>query len=112
MGHRYHRYDSMNEPTIPKIKKAVAEGFQVSVQEIDSRTRRQPIASARHTLYYYARKLLGIKYHELGRKFKVDHSAIVYGVQSIENRLEYDIETRAIIEGLESEYPWLRKDAA
>ena len=36
----------MNQPTIPRIKRAVAEGFQVSVEDIDSRVRRQPIAIA------------------------------------------------------------------
>jgi len=51
----------MNMPTISDIKKAVAYGFDVSVEDIDSRVRKQPIALARQTVYYYTRKLLGLK---------------------------------------------------
>jgi chromosomal replication initiator protein len=98
----------MNMPTIPDIKKAVAYGFNVSVEHIDSRTRKQPIALARQTVYYYTRKLLGLKYEEMENKFDRDHSNIVYGVKAIEDRLEVDIETQAMIHGLESEFPWLR----
>ncbi len=106
------RYDfpAMNNPTIPKIKKAVAEGFQVTVKDIDSRTRRQPIATARQCVYYYARKLLRIKYMDLGKKFNRNHTNIVYAVKTIENLRQYDVETRSLMEGLESEFPWLKEE--
>jgi len=86
----------------------VAEGFEVSVEDIDSRVRRQPIAVARQCVYYYARKLLGMKYMDLGEKLNRNHANIIHAVKSIENLREYDIETRAVIDGLESEFPWLR----
>ena len=98
----------MNQPTIPRIKRAVAEGFQVSVEDIDGRVRRQPIAIARQCVYYYARKLLGMKYMDLGQKLNRNHANIIHAVKSIENLREYDVETRAVIDGLESEFPWLR----
>lgn len=98
----------MNEPTIPRIKRAVAEGFQVSVEDIDSRIKKQPIAVARQAVYYYARKLLGLKYMDLGEKFNRNHANIIHAVKSIENLREYDVETRSVIDGLETEFPWLR----
>lgn len=98
----------MNEPTIPKIKKAVAEGFQVSVEDIDSRVRRQPIAIARQCVYYYARKLLGMKYMDLGEKFNRNHTNMIYAVKAVEDSRTYDVEIQTMLDGLESEFPWLR----
>ena len=98
----------MNMPTIPKIKKAVAEGFEVSIDDIDSRVRKQPIALARQCVYYYSRKLLGMKYVDLGQKFGRDHSNMIHAVKSVEDGRVYDVEVKAIIEGLESEFPWLK----
>lgn len=102
----------MNEPTIPRIKKAVAEGFQVSVEDIEGRGRKQPIAVARQTVYYYVRKLLRMPYMEMERKLDRDHTNFIHAVRTIEGLREYDIETRAIIEGMETEYPWLREEVA
>ena len=73
----------MNMPTIPSIKRAVAEGFEVSVEDIDSRVRRQPIALARQCVYYYARKLLGMKYMDLGEKFNRNHANMIHAVKEI-----------------------------
>lgn len=98
----------MNEPTIPKIKKAVAHGFQVSVEDIESRSKKQPAAVARQTVYYYVRKLLRMPYLEMQEKLDRDHSNFIYAVRQIEDLREYDVETRAVIDGLESEFPWLR----
>ena len=98
----------MNQPTIPRIKRAVAEGFEVSVEDIDSRIKKQPIAVARQTVYYYVRKLLRMPYMEMERKLDRDHANFIHAVKTIENLRECDIETRAVIEGLESEFPWLR----
>ena len=98
----------MNQPTIPRIKKAVAEGFQVSVEDIDSRIKKQPIAVARQTVYYYVKKLLGLTYMQMQEKLDRDHSNVIHAVKTIENLREYDVETRSVIDGLESEFPWLR----
>ena len=98
----------MNMPTIPKIKKAVAEGFEVSIEGLESRTRRLPDCLARQCEYYYARKLLGLTYKQLAQKFGRDHSNMIFAVKAIEDRKIYDWETKAILEGLESEFPWLR----
>ena len=98
----------MNMPTIPRIKRAVSEGFQVSIEEIDSRTRRQPIALARQTVYYYARKLLGMKYMDLGQKFNRNHTNMIHAVKAVEDARVYDVEVKAMLDGLETEFPWLK----
>ena len=88
----------MNEPTIPKIKKAVADGFEVSIQEIDSRIKRHPIALARQCVYYYTRKLLGMKYDDMEEKFDRDHSNLIYACHQIRDRRIYHWETKAMLE--------------
>jgi|SRR6056300_99578 len=98
----------MNMPTIPKIKKAVAEGFEVSIDDIDSRVRKQPIALARQCVYYYARKLLGMKYMDLGEKFNRNHANMIHAVKAVEDGRVYDVEVKAMLDGLETEFPWLR----
>ena len=110
MGNRNCRYVfiAMNMPTIPKIKKAVAESFQVSIDDIDSRVRKQPIALARQCVYYYTRKLLGMKYDDMEEKFDRDHSNLIYACDQIRDRRIYDWETKAMLEGIEDEFPWLK----
>ena len=108
MDNRYCRHGTMNMPTIPKIKKAVAEGFQVSINDIDGRGRKQPIALARQCVYYYTRKLLGMKYDDMEKKFDRDHSNLIYACEQIKDRRIYDWETKAMLDGLESEFPWLK----
>ena len=108
MGSSFCRHGTMNEPTIPKIKKAVADGFEVSIQEIDSRIKKHPIALARQCVYYYTRKLLGMKYDDMEEKFDRDHSNLIYACHQIRDRRIYDWETKAMLEGLESEFPWLK----
>jgi len=98
----------MNEPTIPKIKKAVAKGFKVSIKDINSRTRRQPIALARQVVFYYARKLLPLTYYHMADAFNRDYSNFVHAIRNVENLRSYDFETKAMLEGIEDEHPWLK----
>ena len=108
MGSSFCRHGTMNEPTIPKIKKAIAKGFKVSIQEIDSRTRRQPIALARQVVFYYSRKLLPLTYYDMRDAFNRDHSNFVHAIRNVENLRSYDFETKAMLEGVEDEHTWLK----
>jgi len=108
MGSSFCRHGTMNEPTIPKIKKAVAKGFKVSIKDINSRTRRQPIALARQVVFYYARKLLPLTYYHMADAFNRDYSNFVHAIRNVENLRSYDFETKAMLEGIEDEFPWLK----
>ena len=108
MGSSFCRHGTMNEPTIPKIKKAVAKGFKVSIKDINSRTRRQPIALARQVVFYYARKLLPLTYYHMADAFNRDYSNFVHAIRNVENLRSYDFETKAMLEGIEDEHPWLK----
>jgi len=96
--------------TISKIRRVVSAGFGVTPQEIMSRTRRQPIATARQAIIYYSRKVLGLKYSDLGFYFNRNHSNMLHADRTINDRKLYDRETRAILDSLESEFPWLQRE--
>jgi chromosomal replication initiation ATPase DnaA len=100
----------MNMPTIPNIKKAVAGAYNVSVKDIDSRTRKQPIATARQAVLYYGRKLLGLNFQEMQSEFGRHHTSCIHSYYTIIDRREYDPETRDILNELESEFPWLKNE--
>jgi chromosomal replication initiation ATPase DnaA len=47
---------------------------------------------------------------EVGRKFKRDHSNVSHARKKVEHWRKYDWEIRAMLEGIEDEYPVLKKD--
>ena len=110
----------MNCPTPPKvgdtapihpndIKVIVADAFGVGVSDINGRCRRQPIAIARQTCYYYLRKHWGDTYHHIGKKFFRDHAAIMWGVKQVDNQRETNPEVSRVLDTIEEFYPALSK---
>ena len=48
---------------------------------------------------------------EVGKKFDRDHTNVTHAVKRIKQWRECDPEVRAMLEGIEDEYPALRKNA-
>ena len=94
---------------LKEIIQVVAKKFQIDKDEMMSRKRKQPFATARQIVYYYTRKCLGYNYPEMASLFQRNHAAIHTGVRKIEQWRDCDFETKAIIEGMEEEYPFLQK---
>lgn len=94
--------------SIEEIKKAVAQAYKINVSDIDGRSTKQPIATARQVVYYYVRNILGMKYQVIGKLFNRDHGAIHGGVKKIKGWKECDLETRTILEELEANHPFLK----
>ena len=40
--------------------------------------------------------------------FNRDHSNFVHAIRNVENLRSYDFETKAMLEGIEDEHPWLK----
>lgn len=72
---------------------AVAIGFDVSEEDIDSRCRRDRIAHARMTAYWLVRNALGTPYEVIGLMFDRDHAGVMYGVKKIDLMLELGLTT-------------------
>ena len=95
--------------TIGKIKKLICERMGVSLEALDSRSRLKRTALARQIAMFYA-YVMGNTQVEVGRKFKRDHSNVTHAVKRVKQWRECDWEVRAMLEGIEDEYPVLRKE--
>jgi chromosomal replication initiation ATPase DnaA len=95
--------------SIGKIKKIICERMGVSLEALDSRSRLKRTALARQIAMFYA-YVMGNTQVEVGRKFKRDHSNVTHAVKRVKQWRECDWEVRAMLEGIEDEYPVLRKE--
>lgn len=62
------------------LKQAVAEIGGVTVKQLDSKTRQQPIARYRQIIYWLANTRLGHTKASIGRNMGRDHTTITHGV--------------------------------
>ena len=95
--------------SIGKIKKIICERMGVSLEALDSRSRLKRTALARQIAMFYA-YAMGNTQAEVGRKFKRNHSNVTHAVKKVKQWRECDWEIRAMLEGIEDEYPVLKKD--
>ena len=95
--------------TVGKIKKVVAENMGVTLQQLNSRCRLRKIALARQIAMFYS-YCSGLTRMEVGKKFDRDHSNVTHAVRRIKEWRECDPEIRAMLEGIEDEYPALKKN--
>jgi chromosomal replication initiator protein len=95
--------------SIGKIKKIICERMGVSLEALDSRSRLKRTALARQIAMFYA-YAMGNTQAVVGRKFKRDHTSVTHAVKRIKQWRDCDWEIRAMLEGIEDEYPVLKKD--
>ena len=95
--------------TVGTIKKVVSDYMGVSLYQLNSRCRLKRIALARQIAMFYS-YCVGNTHQEVGRRFKRDHSNVTHAVRKIKEWRECDPEIRAMLEGIEDEYPVLKKE--
>ena len=89
------------ELTPEKIKKAVAEYYGITVEDLDSSKRSRNISYPRHIAIYLIRNRLGISYPSIGKIFGgKDHTSIMHSCEVIENELKYSDELSAAIDAI------------
>jgi chromosomal replication initiation ATPase DnaA len=82
-------------PEIAAIRKTVAEYYQIEPEEIISRSRREPVATARLVALILCRKLTGMGVAELGRAFGRNHAMVGYAAGVIRDRCATSLNFRA-----------------
>ncbi len=83
--------DNKNELDISKIKRVVADYYNLSVKQIISATRTKNIAIPRHIAMYLCRTLLDAPYKEIGNEFgKRDHSTVINACEKVEDLIKKD----------------------
>lgn len=74
-----------------KIIRAVADYYNLTTQQITSKTRTKNIANARHIAIYLCRKLLDLPYIKIGEEFGGrDHSTIISACTKVEKQIKKD----------------------
>ncbi|NLC97005.1 MAG: chromosomal replication initiator protein DnaA [Erysipelotrichaceae bacterium] len=86
-----------------KIIKCVADYYNLSKQQITSKTRTKNIAMARHISIYLCRKLLDLPYTKIGDEFGGrDHSTIISACDKVEKQIQINPSYKKAVEELES----------
>lgn len=86
-----------------KIIRCVADYYNLSRQQITSKTRTKNIAMARHISIYLCRKLLDLPYTKIGDEFGGrDHSTIISACEKVENQIKTNSSYKKAIQELES----------
>lgn len=90
------------EITLAKIKKTVAEYYNISKAKLTGKEKTKQITDARHIAIYLCRKHLDLPFTKIGDEFgRRDHSTIMSACRKIEQRLENDIPLKMAIAEIE-----------
>ncbi len=93
--------DEEVELDIASIKKVVADNYDISLEEMDSKRRTQNIVLPRQIAMYLARELTESSLPMIGEEFgDRDHTTVMYAHNKISERLEEDNEFQQTIEHL------------
>ena len=84
--------------SISRIQLKTADLFNISVQDLSSRSRTKEIAMARQTAMYLCRELTKLSLPEIGKKFgNRDHTTVMHACEKIKTNLKTDPDTQRII---------------
>lgn len=88
------------ELTVSNIKKCVADYYNLTVTQINSKSRTSSIIVARHIAMYLVRNLIGdISYIQIGHEFGGrDHSTVMKACNKVQKKLEKDMNYRQAID--------------
>ena len=74
--------------TPEKIIEVVCDRLQVSRDEISYRNRRREIVEARQYCFFLIHATEPITYREIGKLFNLDHATVMFGIKSLQNRID------------------------
>ncbi|MDO4868208.1 MAG: chromosomal replication initiator protein DnaA [bacterium] len=87
--------------TTKKIIDKVCRFYNVSKEDILSKSRTKDVNHARQVACYLMKYQLKMSFPQIGREFSRDHTTIMNGVSKIEKGVKFDIEIREQINSLE-----------
>jgi len=92
----------IKEINISMIKKVVADYYNLTQQQLVSKSRTRNISTARHIALYLSRKLLDLPYVKIGKEFgNRDHSTVMNSYNKINKLLPKDESLQKAIMDLE-----------
>ncbi|MDL2306945.1 chromosomal replication initiator protein DnaA [Desulfovibrio sp. OttesenSCG-928-C06] len=73
--------------TIESIVRLVCEGFGISTDALNSKSRKHECVQARNAAFYLARKHTELSLQEIGKRFNRTHSTVIKGITSLEREM-------------------------
>jgi chromosomal replication initiator protein len=68
----------------------VAAAFDLTSAEINSGTRREPVAIARQVAMWICRNHRDESFHSIGLQFGLTHGTVIHAMKSVQDRLDTD----------------------
>jgi chromosomal replication initiator protein len=65
----------------------ICSGFDISKEQLQSRSRRRELVIARNTAFFLARKHTDLSLEEIGKRFNRKHSTVIKGIANIEREM-------------------------
>ncbi len=88
--------------SISRIQKITAKYFHISIEELKSKSRKEPLSSQRHISIYLCKKLTPNSLQKIGKQFgNRDHTTIMNSIKKIDTSLKKDPDLQAVVEELE-----------
>ncbi len=92
------------EINVLRIKEMVADSYNVTIEELDSKKRTKNIAFPRQVAMYISRSLLDISLPNIGDEFGGrDHTTVMHAIKKIEDEMKKSEMTRVKIEKIISD---------
>lgn len=89
------------EVTVDMIQKIVADYFNISVEELKSKTRKKEIATARQIAMHFSKELTQIPLKVIGANFGGrDHSTVVHASKAVEKKSSSDLLYEKIVKDI------------
>ena len=73
--------------TIESIVRLVCEGFGISTDALNSKSRKHECVQARNAAFYLARKHTELSLQEIGKRFNRTHSTVIKGITTLEREM-------------------------
>jgi chromosomal replication initiator protein len=92
--------DQAEAPTAEAIRDLVCRQYQVSEEDLKSKSRRKNVVLPRNLGMYLCRKMTDMSLEDIGRVFSRNHSTVLYSINATEHRSRKDPKLKGQIEFL------------
>lgn len=84
------------------VTKAVSDHYGITPEQLFTKTRKREISDARQVVMYMAKKHAGMSLMAIGNRLSRTHATVLYGCNTIEERLGIDKQLREDVEKIEA----------
>ena len=93
---------TIKDLTIDEIMKTVAAFYGVKIEDIMKKERTQTLVTPRQVAMFLSRKLTTKSLPEIADSFKKTHATVHHGTQTIQKRLDVEVDLRKAVEEITS----------